>query len=267
MDKRIANNLIVGVMVIVGFAALIFILFNIGGGMLNSRMTVYGKFKQVKGLFMGSEVSLSGLRIGAVRSIRIQNAVTKELIVEMSISAEQRRHIRQDSIATVKTQGILGDKYIEISIGDETLPEIKDGDMIPTSEPEDLFTKGGNVVSGISKQFEKEGDLANLIKNLNVTAINLAQMTTQIKKEKSILHELFYGQSGEKVRLATEHLESILRKINGGEGTVGAIINDPTVYEDIKSITGGAKRSAVLQYFVRQFMQNSEKDKKPAVDK
>jgi hypothetical protein len=42
---------------------------------------------------------------------------------------------------------------------------------------------------------------------------------------------------------------------------LGSFVNDPTVYEDVKSVLGGAKRSSILKYFMRQFIETSEKEK------
>jgi phospholipid/cholesterol/gamma-HCH transport system substrate-binding protein len=82
-----------------------------------------------------------------------------------------------------------------------------------------------------------------------------------LKKEKSILNELFYGTSGKNLNEALSHLDSILTKIDGGDGTLGSFVNDPTVYEDVKSVLGGAKRSSIMKYFMRQFIETSEKEK------
>src|SRR3954454_3077727 len=115
MDKKIANNIIVGIMVAFGFVAFVFVLFSIGGGsLLKSQFTLYGTFKQVKGLHMGSEVTLGGLRVGVVRSITISNDALRDLIVEMAVTRNVQEYIRKDSIAQIRTQGVLGDKYIEI---------------------------------------------------------------------------------------------------------------------------------------------------------
>ena len=268
MDKRIANNLMVGSIVIVGFFGFIFLLFNMGGGkgIFSRSYTLYGKFSHVKGLHMGSEVALAGLRVGVVNHLTITNDGKKELDVELAIEKQYQDKIRQDSIATIRTQGVLGDKYIEISIGSMDFKTLQDGESITTAEDPDIITKSGNLVSGISKQFQPGGDLETLMKNLNVVAANLAHITTSVRHDKSILHELIYGNSGVKVNNATSHVEEIMRKKNRGEGTLGALINDPTVYEDIKALMGGAKRSAILQYFMRQFVDSGRKqdsDSKP----
>ncbi len=250
MDKKIANNIIVGIMVAVGAAAFVFILFNIGGGgVMKSQFTLYGTFHQVKGLHMGSEVTLGGLRVGVIRKISISDNARRDLLVEMSISRNVQNYIRKDSIAQIKTQGVLGDKYVEVSFGSGESPVLKDGDTITTNEPEDIFSQGGKVMGGLSKKFEEGGDFDSMMSQLNVVTKNLAAITTELRQEKV----------GIKLGKSVSHMEAILGKVDRGEGSLGGLINDPTVYEDIKSITGGAKRSAILQYFMKQFIEEGKK--------
>lgn len=269
MDKKVANNVIVGVFITLGVIAFVFLLFNIGGGVsvFSSQLRLIGRFPQVKGLHQGSEVSLSGLRIGVVKDIKIATDGTKELIVELAISRKFASSLKKNSQATIKTQGVLGDKYIELTIGSEDSPPLKNGDMIDSAEQADLFTKSGNLVTGVSKYFDEEGEITVLLKNLNKLSKNLVELSTQIKAQKGLLHEMFYGTSGNNLNKSMAKLESILSKIDEGEGTLGALVNDPGVYEDIKAMTGGAKRSTVLKFFMKQFIDSGEKEAAKDKDK
>lgn len=256
MDKNVANNLMVGGIVTVGFIGFLFIVFSVGGGsgFLTSQYRLFGKFKDVKGLHSGSEVALSGLRIGVVQSITISQG--KELIVEMMVSNDIRNHIRRDSAATIRTQGVLGDKYIEVSIGSPNEPILEDDAYISTEQDEDIFTKGGDLVSGISKQFEEGGDIKEILQNVNSLVLNLNGLLKDVKKQQGLANALFYGQGGKSLNASLLHLNGILQKIDKGEGSLGALINDPTVYEDVKNLMGGAKRSNILKYFMRSFIDD-----------
>ena len=79
MEKKIANNVIVGIFVIVGFLSFLFILFNINGGkgIFSREVTFFGKFKHVKGLNFGSEVSLAGYRVGTVNKVQLVISKTR----------------------------------------------------------------------------------------------------------------------------------------------------------------------------------------------
>lgn len=262
MKKSLANNVFVGIFLLIGCIGFLYILFNISGGtgIFSRNYSLFAKFTHVKGLNFGSEVSLVGLRVGTVKRILVPTRHSLDLEIELSITKEYQDRIREDSIATIKTSGILGDKYVELTIGSPDKPMLKDGDAIKSEEPKDFFSKTGDVVDGISKKLDRGGELDQLIKNLNKLTANLAETTSDLKSQSGLWYELTKGKSGANVNKAMEHLESILRKVDKGEGTMGSLINDPTVYEDIKSLMGGAKRSAVLKYFMKQFIESGEKE-------
>ncbi len=268
MDKKITSNFVLGFFVLIGFGLFLFLIFTMGGGqgIFSSHFHLLGRFAHVKGLHTGSEVSLSGLRVGTVKKIEISSDGSKELIVDFTVNSDVLDKVRKDSIAKIVTQGVLGDKYVELTIGTPTEPLLKNGEFIQTQEVEDLFTKSGGLVEDIARQFNKGGDLDSVIKNLNKVSANLASITDEAKTGKGLLNEALRGDSGLKLNRSLGHLESILGKVDRGEGTLGGLINDPTVYEDIKNIMGGAKRSSILKYFMRQFMDSGaapvEKPKK-----
>ncbi len=258
MDKKIANQIIVGMFVTVAFFGFIFIIFNISGGdgLFSSKYSLFARFKHVKGLHYGSEVSLAGLRVGVVKSISIGKDDPKILIVELAIDKKMKDRVRKDSIASVKTQGVLGDKYIEISIGTPAEPELAQNSEIVVEEEQDIFSKGGMLVDEVKRQFEKGGEVEGLIHNLNLLSKNLTAMSSDVKKERGLLNEMIYGRSGPKLGEAVAHLNGILKKIDQGEGSLGLLVNDPTVYEDIKTMTGGAKRSTILKALIRSFSES-----------
>jgi len=261
MDKKLGNNIVVGIFVLAGFSTLVFVLFSMGNGrgFLSGQFTLKTRFIHVKGLHYGSEVALSGLRIGTIKDIEIAADDTKELVVTLAIDKGQRFRLRTDSRAFIRTQGVLGDKYIELTIGSSSAEALKDGDLIPSQETQDIIAKSGTLVEGIGKHFEKGGDFEALMSRLNLLSENLVTLTSDIRNKKGIANEMIYGNSGSKLSQSMEHLESILRKINDGQGTLGAVINDPTLYEDVKYMMGGAKRSSVLKYFMRSFIEDGEK--------
>lgn len=265
MDKKIANNIIVGVFVLVGVVFFVYILFTIGGGkgVFASEYTLYAKFDHVKGLNYGSEVSLAGLRAGTVKRITIDNmSERKELIVEMAIDKEMRDKIRQDSDATILTSGVLGDKYIEISIGSPSSPMLEPGATVASRQAPDLFAKSGTLIDDVTRHFEKGSDIDLLVQRLNVVAEHLASVTGELENGHGLFNELVRGQSATHISSATDHLNNILQKIDNGDGSLGALINDPTVYEDLKSLMGGAKRSAVLKYFMSSFIESGQEAEK-----
>jgi len=263
MDKKIANNLVVGVFVLIGAIGFLFVLFNIGegGGIFSHEIIVFGKFKNVKGLNYGSEVSLAGLRVGTVKKISLSQDDPNVLVVNMGIQRDLIDRVRKDTIASIKTSGVLGDRYVDLTIGSMQEPAVQAGDYIITQEPEDLFTKSGSLVENINGEFKKGGDLNETIRNLDRVSQNLAFLTTEMREQKGLLHELIYGTSGAKLNQTVSNLAEITNKIKTGQGSLGALINDPSVYEDLKSMMGGAKRSTILRYYMQKFIQSGNEAK------
>lgn len=263
MERQKMNQLMVGVFVVLGVILGVYLIFVMGSktGFFRSTYQLNARFRDVKGLHPGSEVSLSGLRIGIVKEIQVATDDSKEMVAVLQVSSATRDQIRADSIATLKTQGVLGDKYIELTIGSTNEKALVSGDTLKSTEAGDILSKSGSLVEGLSRYLKEGGDLDSLVKNLARFSDNLVQLSQQVKKEKSIMNELFYGTSGRNLNDALSHLDSIMKKIDGGDGTLGSLVNDPTVYEDVKSVLGGAKRSSILKYFMRQFIESSEKEK------
>jgi phospholipid/cholesterol/gamma-HCH transport system substrate-binding protein len=61
-------------------------------------------------------------------------------------------------------------------------------------------------------------------------------------------------------------MSSIFEKIDNGQGTLGGLVNDPTIHDDLKTILGGAKRSTILKYIIRQTIKNSDEDEQGKPD-
>ncbi len=104
---------------------------------------------------------------------------------------------------------------------------------------------------------------AKVISELGDAAEEVAIMLRDSRENPdSALHQLVYGDAGEmfeELRGASADLKKITEKIAGGEGTLGALINDPTVYEDLRTIVGNVKRSWILRTLVRAAISTQEK--------
>ncbi len=104
---------------------------------------------------------------------------------------------------------------------------------------------------------------AKVISELGDAAEELAILLRDSRENPdSALHQLVYGDAGEmfeELRGASVDLKKITAKIAAGEGTLGALINDPTVYEDLRTIVGNVKRSWILRTLVRAAISTQEK--------
>lgn len=121
---------IVGVFIIIGFAALGFLAIQVSGLSLDSQKEtyrVYAQFDDLGGLSVRGRVSVAGVTVGKVSSVTLDKQAFRAL-VEMEIY-KSVDNLSADTVASIQTAGLLGEKYISLSIGGD--PDILvDGDTI-----------------------------------------------------------------------------------------------------------------------------------------
>ncbi len=141
--NKFSLEFIVGLFVIIGVAAVSYLTFNVAGltSFGNNHYLLTAKFENSSGLKEGAVIELAGVRIGKVKSIKLNK---QEYLSQATLAIENGVEISDDSIASIRTSGIIGDKFIKITLGgsDEIL---KNGDEIIETEPsisiEELVSK------------------------------------------------------------------------------------------------------------------------------
>jgi phospholipid/cholesterol/gamma-HCH transport system substrate-binding protein len=126
-------ELIVGTFVLAGLAAVAFLAFKLGAGSLMGSDTylVQARFTNLGGLNPGSNVVIAGVSVGRVESVRL-NAADYSAIAELRLRASVR--LPADSIASIKTSGLIGDKYLAIAPGGD-VRMLAPGEVITETEP------------------------------------------------------------------------------------------------------------------------------------
>ena len=133
MSESRAQNIKVGIFVIGLSLTVLVSVFILGGSseMLERRYQLEAKWEDVAGLKEGAVVRLAGWDVGAVNRIAFADELEqRELTVTMKIMSRYQDRIRTDSIARIDTVGVLGDKYVSISMGTPSAEGLKDGDII-----------------------------------------------------------------------------------------------------------------------------------------
>jgi phospholipid/cholesterol/gamma-HCH transport system substrate-binding protein len=214
-----------GAFIIAGLAILVAGIFIIGGKqyLFTPTYRLKTEFASVVGLDAGAEVRVGGVHSGSVRSVELPSKPTDKITVWMDLDKSTHNIVKQDSIATIETEGLLGNEYIAISFGSDTGANVADGGSI-TSEPP-------------------------------------LQMSDLIKKTNGILDS---SQDALKnVTHATANISSITAKIDNGEGTVGALVNDKKIYAQLDQTTSGLRDTVVkAQAGVTDFQEDMEALKK-----
>src|SRR3954469_1456156 len=123
----ISREFKVGAFTLAGLLVLGLVVFMIGEErkLFESQLSYNAKFEEVQGLRRGSPVRMGGVDIGSVTEVKYGDAAEKKQIhVKMSVVKDESRRIRQDSVASIESKGLLGDKMIVITVGNQRLPQV-----------------------------------------------------------------------------------------------------------------------------------------------
>ncbi len=263
-----SHQIKVGLFALSGIVIALFSLLTVGGdGLVSSKVIFHAYFDHVQGLNEGSTVSLSGIRIGNIKKFVFIEEQNK-LDVWISVDKKYLPRITEGSSIEVRTQGALGDKFIFITPGPPTAAALKDGGVLPVQEANDIFTmlgsKGGDagkifdVISEIhkmTKSINAEDRLGRMMKNFAEASEDLKETS---KDTKSLVSVLKTEKTGERMSTAVARLDRILAKIDSGEGSLGALINDPSLHDGLKAMVGGQER----QKSIKSLMRSSIEDRK-----
>ena len=118
-------------------------------------------FQDVDGLANGSDVQVGGIHMGTVKGILLPNQPGGKLTVVMNLSDSTKNIVRKDSVASIKTEGLLGDKYIEISFGSQNAPNIENGDAIkgePTKDFANAAITATDQATATAAAFQQDAD-------------------------------------------------------------------------------------------------------------
>jgi phospholipid/cholesterol/gamma-HCH transport system substrate-binding protein len=177
------------------------------------------QFATVVGLDPGAEVRVGGVHTGSVRGIELPHHPTDKITVVMDLQRSTHDIIKQDSVAAIETEGLLGNEYVSISFGSAQAKNVKDDDTIASEPPlviADLMKKADGIL-------DSSQDALN---NVTVTAANLS---------------------------------SISGKINQGQGTIGSLVNDKKIYTELDQTTAGLRDTVShAQAGVTSFQENMD---------
>ena len=237
MEKTSLEKLRLGIFVILGTALLVFGAYVIGNkqNMFGNTFTIHTVFKNVNGLEKGNNVRYSGISVGTVKDIVMENDSTIDVV--MIIQDKMLKHIKNDAIATIGSDGLVGSMIVNIVPGNGLGAIIKSGDQIIS------YSRIG---------------AEDMMSTLNVTSENAALLTADLLKVTAalikgegtlgrLLNDTLMAQNLEQTILnlklasanANNTLEEVNRFVNAANSensVVGVLLRDSLAGLEIKQI-------------------------------
>lgn len=176
------------------------------------------------GLRPGAPVTLAGQRIGQVKSIDFIPVNRKvgddNLRIVIAVAEGVQDQIRADSRAFLRTQGLLGDKFVDIEPGSSGARILQPGDTIAAGESLDI------------DQFLTMA--AGALDQATAIVANLQDLTGGMTRGEGTMGQLLRDdQLYSNMNAATMEMRSILAQLNRADGTFGRLIRDPALYQQI----------------------------------
>jgi phospholipid/cholesterol/gamma-HCH transport system substrate-binding protein len=193
-------------------------------------------FGRVTGLEVGTQVRLAGLRAGEVLEVRVPSRPSDPFVVRMRLREDLRSLIRTDSVATVQTDGIVGNAFIQVSVGSDDAPVVTPGDTLMGRDPvefADLIQEGRETFRTVAAEIiDLRGDVSMAITGLTETAEAATVVIEEVGTHVESIAEASAGVVRE-AQGALAEAQGVLADIRAGQGTLGRLVTDDTLYQRV----------------------------------
>jgi len=266
MEKR-SSPIRLGIFIFIGVAAVVIAIFLVGKqeGLFRETFHVSAYFGTIEGLRTGASVRLAGVDIGVVDKIEISPEENK-VRIDLKINAEVKKFIKRDSYASIEQEGLVGNKYVALSVGSESSDEVADGEVVLSREPFRLAVVMEEAQGVIASTRRATEELAKILASVNRGQGTMGKLITDDEVYRSL--QSATAQADTSLRRTAEEFANIPRflsgvsenladvtkdlgrliadadtvvmnakdviaKVNRGQGTLGALIAERRIYDSL----------------------------------
>ena len=236
MQLRIGGLVLVGILLFIGFVL------SIGkrSALFEERYSLWTSFSSAEGLAVGAPVRLAGVTVGNVTRIGFgPNPRDRRLAITLTVERRVQDRIRQDSVASIGTIGLVGDKVLDLTVGSYDRPVLQAGAQLAAVDPPDYFRllqKGDTILDNVTRisasldEFLSGGEQTGK-RNLNESLRSLRTTLVEIEKGEGLIHDLVYGKEGAqllgRVDRTVQTLERLVQAVEKEQGLLHAMIYTP----------------------------------------
>jgi phospholipid/cholesterol/gamma-HCH transport system substrate-binding protein len=244
----------VGVFVIGGLLLFAAGLFLIGDrrGLFRNNFEVYAEFARLAGLENGATVRVAGLDAGEVKSISVPTSPSGRFRVRMQVREDLHGVVRTDSVASIQTEGLVGNKFVQVEGGSAHAPRAPDESTIQSREPFDIADLLDQLRDTLALVNETVTDLKVDVQQAIATIADTAgEARDLIASSQDDVAAIM--RNGQRV---TADMRVLMDDIAAGKGTVGRLLHDDALYRDAQRIVNQAQQVvANLQQVTEQARQ------------
>ncbi len=264
MNKDTGSNWKLGIFVIIGLILFVFTIYIVGKqqNLFGSTFQLKSKFKTVSGLKVGNNVRFSGINVGTIDEIEL--ITDSSVVVVFKIEKGVQKFIKTDAIASIGSDGLMGDKVLTVSPGNSSSKIIKDNDFIASKSPVEM----ADLMSSLKKSIDNAGiitsQLAQFTYNMNNGNGTLSKLITDKEFANSLKNTLT------NLEISSNEFAHFTAKMNNGNGVLSKLVSDKKLGVKLDStmtnLESGTKRlnetieAAKHNFLLRGYFNNKKKE-------
>jgi len=270
MKKNTTNKMKLGIFISLGITVFILAIYFIGEKqqLFRSTFRLSGVFRDVGGLQAGNNVRLSGINVGTIDNVTIISDTSVRVVI--LVDENTRKFIKKDAVASIGSEGLMGNKVLIINPGTGQKKIIEDNDTISTTQPTEIDEIMKSLKTTIDNTAYITGDLAKIATNIESGKGTIGRLmmdkswrqnieTTILNlKEGSVGFRVFMDKADELDEILTSlkttidntsnitnDLAKISSSIESGKGTIGRLLMDPSSAQNIDSTFMNLKQGSI----------------------
>ncbi|MCX6596251.1 MAG: MlaD family protein [Acidobacteria bacterium] len=191
---------------------------------------VYADFAKITGIQNGSKVRVAGMDAGTVIRIDVPPRPETKFRVHFRLAEKLHPIVRADSMASIQTDGLLGNKYLQVAAGTSDAPVAAADSMIPSTEPFDW----GDLMDEISSAVKQVNGVLTAVKEQ--LSSTLTEVENVVRSVNVVVKDATPAVKGivESAHKITGSLNEIIDGVQAGEGTMGALFKDKELYASVR---------------------------------
>ena len=234
MKKQTINAVKLGVFVLSGLSLVIFMLYILGknNNIFSKRFELKAHFRDVNGLLAGNNVLFSGIDVGSVSAIEMLNDTVIE--VRMKLDKEMKNFIRINAIASLGTDGLIGNRIVDISTVGGNMPFVTGGELLPSREEV-------NTQEMLQTLYRTNANMEKIVEDLLITVhlVNTSTVLTDLLNDRSLpanLHSSLahLNDATRNASVLMKNAVSTLSLASEGNGTLATLLTDTTLAVELQ---------------------------------
>ena len=228
-----SHNVSIGIFIVSGLALFTLVLFTIGNRhkAFSPHVDLYTEFANISGLTKGADVQVAGFDAGEIADIQVPKSPAGRFRLDLRIDERLNALVRTDSLVTVDSEGIVGDKFVQIHGGSANAPQAAPSATLPSKEPlslADLIESSSNLINGANETMKGvQGKIDGTLNAATRTINNANDLIVGLKQGKGTVGMLLRDQAtATEIQQAVANGQQAIASLKHASGEADALVSD-----------------------------------------